>query len=124
MCSRAGGHLWYSQTFTTPPRNFVLDWTVCCKGEGPVPTTGGWHFTQHALDRALDMAVDPHLIRSVLDAPEVRQPSGPGYPDHYAIWAAGRIALVVAPAEQVVVTCLWRGKVYERGTESEPYRDN
>jgi hypothetical protein len=123
MCSRPGGHLWYSQTFSVRQRSMVLDWTVCCKGD-PVPTTGGWHFTQHALDRALDMAVDPPLIRAVLDNPEVQQPSGPGYPDHYAIWAAGRIALVVAPEERVVVTCLWRGKVYERGTDSEPFRDN
>lgn len=101
----------------------VIDWPVCCKGD-TVPATGGWHFTQHALDRALDMALDPHLIRQVLARPEVKQPSGPGYPSHYRVWASGRIALVVAPEERVVVTCLWRGLVYERGTDSEPYRDN
>lgn len=123
MCERAGGHLWYSETFTIPPRNFVLDWTVCCNQGGPVPTTGGWHFTQHALNRALDMAVEPAALRAVLNAPEVRQPGGPKYPECYAIWAAGRIALVVAPEEKVVVTCLWRGIVYERGTDSEPFRD-
>lgn len=89
-----------------------------------MPKKPEWRFTQHALDRALDMALDPHQISAVLDAPEVTQPSGPGYPDHQALWAAGKIALVVEPEERVVVTCLWRGKVYERGTESEPYRDN
>jgi hypothetical protein len=89
-----------------------------------MPTTGGWHFTQHALDRALDMALDPHQISAVLNEPQVKQPSGPGYPEHYSIWATGKIALVVAPSERVVVTCLWRGKVYTRGCEDEPYRDN
>lgn len=122
MCSRPGGHLWYSETFPVRQRSMVLDWTVCCKGD-PVPTTGGWHFTQHALDRALDMALDPPLIRSVLSNPEVQQPGGAGYPKRYAIWSAGRIALVVVPEERVVVTCLWRGEVYQRGTDSEPFRD-
>lgn len=124
MCRRDGGHLWYSQTFTVPVRSFLYDWTVCCKGDGPVPATGGWHFTQHALNRALDMAVDPVDLRRVLTSPEVKQPGGEKYPDEYAIWAAGRIALVVAPESLVVVTCLWRGVVYERGTDSEPFRDN
>lgn len=88
-----------------------------------MPTTGGWHFTQHALARALDMAVDADDIKRVLTNPEVKQPSGKGYPDGYSIWASGRIALVVVPADQVVVTILWRGVVYERGTDSEPFRD-
>lgn len=84
----------------------------------------GWKFTQHALGRALDMALDATEIRRVLSGPEVTQPSGAGYPDGYRIWAAGRIALVVVPDKQVVVTCLWRAKDYVRGTDSEPFRDN
>jgi hypothetical protein len=124
LCGRQGGHLWYSQTFTFFPRNFVWDWTVCCKEGGTVPTTGGWHFTQHALDRALDMALESTEIRDILREPHVRQPSGANYPDGYEVWARDRIAVVVVPDENTVVTFLWRGVVYERGTESEPFRDN
>jgi hypothetical protein len=110
-------------TFPFSQRSMVLDWTVCCKGE-PVPGAGGWHFTQHALSRALDMALDSAKIRALLDKPDVVQPSGSGYPPEYRIWANDRFAAVVVPGERVVVTFLWRGVVYERGTESEPYRDN
>lgn len=124
MCGRQGGHLWYSQTFTSVPRTFVYDWTVCCKEGRDVPTTGGWHFTQHALDRALDMALESSWIKGVLRSPQVKQPSGANYPDGYEIWAFDRIAAVVVPDEHTVVTFLWRGVVYERGTESEPFRDN
>lgn len=124
MCGRTGGHLWYSETFTYRPRNFVLDWTVCCKEGKPVPTTGGWHFTQHALDRALDMALESSWISEVLSNPQVKQPSGPKYPPNYEIWAHDRIAAVIVPDEHVIVTFLWRGSVYERGTDSEPFRDN
>lgn len=122
MCSRPGGHLWYSGTFSSYPRYIVWDWTVCCKGE-PVPATGGWHFTQHALDRALDMALEASWIHGVLRDPQVKQPSGANYPEGYEIWAHGRIAAVVVPDERVIVTFLWRGTVYERGTDSEPFRD-
>ncbi|OII61149.1 hypothetical protein BJP40_06380 [Streptomyces sp. CC53] len=83
----------------------------------------GWKLSTHAVDRALDMALDPDEIRRTLADPAVTQPSGSGYPDNCEVWAAGRIALVVAPAERIVITCLWRGVVYERGTESEPFRD-
>lgn len=121
MCGRSGGHLWYSETFPFRQRMMTLDWTVCCRGD-PVPTTGGWHFTSHAVDRALDMALAPHQIKAVLE-PQVKQPSGPKYPDGYEIWASGRIAAVVVPAENVIVTFLWRAINYERGTDSEPYRD-
>jgi hypothetical protein len=89
-----------------------------------VPTTGGWHFTQHALDRALDMALESTEIRDILREPHVRQPSGANYPDGYEVWARDRIAVVVVPDENTVVTFLWRGVIYERGTESEPFRDN
>lgn len=89
-----------------------------------MPSTGGWHFTQHALDRALDMALDSHQIRSVLSDPQVKQPSGKDYPEGYEIWSHTRIAVVVVPDEKVVVTFLWRGVVYDRGTDSEPFRDN
>lgn len=102
----------------------VLDWTVCCKEEKPVPGTGGWHFTQHALGRALDMALDTTEIQDLLGEPHVKQPSGANYPDGYEIWARDRVAMVVVPAERVIVTFLWRGIVYERGTDSEPFRDN
>jgi hypothetical protein len=123
VCGREGGHLWYSQTFGTRQRHSLTDWKICCKGE-PVPSTGGWHFTHHALARALDMALDPDDIRAVLSGPHVAQPGGPDYPDGYEIWATNRIALVVRPEEHVVVTCLWRGTVYVRGEDSEPFRDN
>ncbi|MFD4474600.1 hypothetical protein ACFWPU_00585 [Streptomyces sp. NPDC058471] len=82
-----------------------------------------WSFSEHALGRALDMALDPEDIRQVLTHPDVKQPSGPGYPDHCQVWASNRIALVVSPDEQVVITCLWRGVTYVRGAEDEPYRD-
>ncbi len=123
MCqNRPGGHLWYSQTFQYRQRSMVLDWTVCCKGD-PVPATGGWHFTQHAVDRALDMALDPGQIALALRSPLVKQPQGKDYPEGYEIWAHQRFAVVVVPEERVVVTFLWRGVDYERGTDSEPYRD-
>lgn len=88
-----------------------------------MPTTGGWHFTTHALDRALDMALAPAAISSLLAGPQVKQPSGPNYPDGYELWAHEKIAAVVVPGENVIVTFLWRATVYERGTDSEPFRD-
>lgn len=84
----------------------------------------GWQLGLHAVDRALDMAVDASEIRAALMTPDVRQPTGPDYPDHQQLWAKGRIALVVDPAARYVVTVLWRGVTYERGTDSEPFRDN
>lgn len=122
MCNRPGGHLWYSETFPARQRHIVLDWTVCCKGD-PVPSTGGWHFTMHAVRRILDMAVDPDEVKALLDNPDVVQPSGKGYPPHFRIWAKGRIAVVIHPEDRTVVTCLWRGVDYVRGTDSEPFRD-
>lgn len=89
-----------------------------------MPTTGGWHFTEHALGRALDMALDTEEIRSVLASPQVKQPSGRDYPDGYEVWARGRIAVVIVPADHTIVTFLWRGLDYVRGTDSEPFRDN
>lgn len=89
-----------------------------------MPSSGGWHFTQHALSRALDMALDPADIARVLSNPQIKRPGGRGYPDHYATWAAGRIAAIVVPETWVVVTVLWHGVEYERGTNSEPFRDN
>jgi hypothetical protein len=83
-----------------------------------------WTFTRHALERALDMALDAYQIKVLLERPQVTQPSGANYPDGYEVWAHTRIAAVVIPVDRVVVTFLWRGVVYERGTDSEPFRDN
>ena len=84
----------------------------------------GWTLSDHAVARALDMAVDAAAIRRVLESPEVKQPSTPGYGADAEIWTSGKIACVVHPVDRVVITVLWRGKVYVRGTDSEPYRDN
>lgn len=88
-----------------------------------MPPLNGWTFSQHALERALDMALDAEVIREVLLTPKVKQPNGTGYGDGCEVWAGERIALVVHPADRVVVTILWRGVTYERGTDTEPYRD-
>jgi hypothetical protein len=123
MCSRPGGHLWYSETFPVRQSHIVLDWTVCCKGD-PVPGTGGWHFTSHAVNRILDMALDPEDVKALLDRPEVIQPGGTGYPSTHQLGARKKIAMVVVPHDRIVVTCLWRGRDYVRGTDSEPFRDD
>lgn len=121
-------HLWYTDTYPHPPKVVVRDWCVHCgedKGNIVSPLAGGWNFTQHAIDRALDMAVDPDDIRRVLVNPEVRQVTyHPDHPEESFVWSAGRIALVVQPESKTVVTVLWRGTVYTRGDDSEPYRDN
>lgn len=70
------------------------------------------------------MALDTTEIQDLLGEPHVKQPSGANYPDGYEIWARDRVAMVVVPTERVIVTFLWRGTVYERGTDSEPFRDN
>jgi hypothetical protein len=69
------------------------------------------------------MALDSEAIRALLSSPSVRQPSGRDYPEGYEIWSDGRIAVVVVPDERVVVTFLWRGVVYQRGSDDEPFRD-
>lgn len=85
----------------------------------------GWSMSNHAVERALDMALSGEEIRHVLVHPQVKQKTHPaGYPEGYETWSGPRIALIVNPAERVVVTCLWRGLVYTRGTESEPFRDS
>lgn len=82
-----------------------------------------WNLSDHAVERALDMALDPEVIRALLSRPDTMHASGPDYPSGSEIWASGRVAAAVVPEERVVITFLWRGVEYQRGTDSEPYRD-
>lgn len=86
-------------------------------------SAGGWHFTHHALERAVDMAIDPEVIYGILTSPACTTPGGPEHPAGCQIWATGKVAIVVRPDDRVVVTVLWRGKDYVRGEDEEFFRD-
>jgi len=64
----------------------------------------GWTLSQHAIDRALDMAIDGEAIRKVLEEPEGKWDC----PDpERELWWHGRVCLAVNIPQKRVVTVLW-----------------
>lgn len=64
-----------------------------------------WKFTNHALRRAVDMAIDPDELRSVLTVPKTTTHSR----KYNGCWLLknGHICIAVNPDERVVITVLW-----------------
>lgn len=74
-----------------------------------------WTFTQHALSRAVDMAIDPEELREAIERP-VRALPSTHYPGCHLIHTE-RLALAVNLIEKVVITVLWNtwnGRCVER----------
>lgn len=67
----------------------------------------GWEMTQHAIDRALDMAVDGELIGLALADPEGRKKTCDSTNPDVELWSRGRLTLAVNPKQKRVVTVLW-----------------
>ncbi|MFD8117023.1 hypothetical protein [Streptomyces microflavus] len=68
---------------------------------------GGWIVRWHALQRALDMALEGNEIRRCLLTPtEVRQ-NAAKLPPERKLYIHGRIALAVNEANREVITVLW-----------------
>jgi hypothetical protein len=65
----------------------------------------GWYLSNHAIERALDMALDAEEIRTALLRPDRLSPSVkyPGCENR----VSGRILLATNPAERVVITIGW-----------------
>lgn len=63
-------------------------------------------FSKHAIQRALDMAVEPEEIQDAIHRPD-RIGWSPKYGNE--LWTAGRVTLAVAEQgdDEVVVTILW-----------------
>jgi hypothetical protein len=79
----------------------------------------GWEMTQHAIDRALDMAVEGDAIRTVLTDPEGTKPGRvEKYPDA-ELWWNGRVTLAVNPKQKKVITVLWNTGGHMDRTEDD-----
>lgn len=85
----------------TRPGNYVK--------KAPKLSLGDVLFTQHALDRALDMAVDGFELRTVIESPDFAYVSR----KHEAwVFEAGRVAVGLRPSREnpdvwAVLTVLW-----------------
>lgn len=115
MCLRnERGHLWYENTFAYPPRNLMLSWCVHCGRERPVSgyAINEWQFTKHAVQRALDMAVDPDVLRSCLLGPDEDRPSPDRYPAECRLYSTGRLVLAVNVITKEVITVMWNAGGY------------
>lgn len=69
------------------------------------PFAEGWYLSAHALDRALDMAVDAEDIKDCIRQP-ARVWDAQKYPG-CKFYAKGRIGLAVNPELKAVITVLW-----------------
>lgn len=101
-------HLWYSDTLTVPIR-IVRDWCVSCGEGAPVGDITEWKFSSHAVDRALDMALDADELRLALTRPDYVRPSPPTRPEYVGmkIHIRGRLAVAVNPSTKTVITVMW-----------------
>jgi hypothetical protein len=64
-----------------------------------------WTFTRHALERAVDMALDPDELRKVIERPTRPLPSF-NYPGEHLIFGE-RIVLCVNLEKRIVITIVW-----------------
>lgn len=78
------------------------------------PTTdsvvvGGWRFTQHALERCREMAVDLAAVLRVLREPARSYPGCSKYGPGRRVAARWPLAVVYSPDQGAVITVLWDG---------------
>lgn len=108
MCARSPlkRHLWHTDTFSVPVASFVRDWCVVCGESTPVNISDldGWSFSIHAMERALDMALDGEEIKAALTRPDV---VNPGTHPHQRFHLRGRISLLLDMDNKRIVTILW-----------------
>lgn len=64
-----------------------------------------WTFSQHALERAVDMALDPEEIKGALEKPTRPMPSRK-YPGRHLIFSE-RLVFAVNLQDRVVITIGW-----------------
>lgn len=69
---------------------------------------GDFRLSQHAIERALDMALDPQEIRECLLRPRDTAPSA-SHPGHQN-YRLGRITCGVDPTTNTVVTIVWSSR--------------
>lgn len=93
-----------------------------------------WTFSRHAVERALDMALDADELRLALIHPEYTRHAPLTKPEYEGcrIHIRGRLSVVVDPASRVVITVIWykqfkSGDTTRRRTAQEDeefFRDN
>lgn len=76
--------------------------------------TRAWNMTRHAAMRIQDMCIPPSVVRDILENPERtyddnhtmsrRTPNGPR-----RMYCKGKVALLVATEERMILTALWAG---------------
>lgn len=65
----------------------------------------GWTFTKHAIERALEMALDAEEIRAALESPDRVRPSRK-YEGCHNVFTK-RLLIATKQAEKVVITIGW-----------------
>jgi hypothetical protein len=87
-----------------------------------------WTFSRHALERAVDMAIDPEELREAIERPTRPLPSVK-YPGCHLLHTE-RIVLCVNLKERVVITVVWntfdgqRNVRFDRDDDIERCRDS
>ncbi|WP_146132516.1 hypothetical protein [Streptomyces solincola] len=79
-----------------------------------MPEISGWTIRWHALQRALDMAVEGEEIRLCLTEPKLISDSPERYPKECKIYERGRIAIAVNEETREAITVLWNTGGYWR----------
>ena len=77
-------------------------------------------FTNHAIDRMLDMDVDPAEVRKCLESPRYTRASNRG--DGRRLYFSDRITAIVQEDNNTVVTVVWRTETqWERDLSKGEY---
>jgi hypothetical protein len=89
----------------------------------------GWEMTRHAIQRALDMAVDAEEIRDAILSPARIDETPNRYPPERKLYTKGRLTLCVHVADKAVLTVMWNrwwsgnGARFDRDHDEEFWRD-
>lgn len=67
---------------------------------------GDWTLSRHAIERALEMAVDPEEIREALECPDEEPYPSDSYPGKHHL-RSGRLMLAVNLDDKTVITIGW-----------------
>lgn len=80
-----------------------------------------WRFSKHALERAVDMAIDPHELREAIEC-GTRPLRSVKYPESHLIYTQ-RLVLCVNLDQRLVITVLWNnwrdGQHFRRFTRDD-----
>lgn len=73
-----------------------------------MPEIAGWTVSMHAVERALDMAVEADELRACILTPDYTRPSPPPYDKgSHRLHIRGRLAVAVDGANKRVITVMW-----------------